>query len=117
MMTEGETDNNSDAEEELQEEDESDVDMDEVVDDESKVSETTEKEDKGEQSKENKNEDEESLSADEEQNCTMQKLLYQNDLLLFRLEKAEMNEEVLWKEMSLLRNTTKNDTNQEVTSL
>ena len=47
----------------------------------------------------------------------MQKHLYQNDLLLFWLEKAETNEEVLWKEMSLLRNTTKNDTNQEVTSL
>ena len=43
--------------------------------------------------------------------------MYQNDLLLFWLEKAEMNEEVLQKEMSLLRNTTKNDTNQEVTSL
>ena len=47
----------------------------------------------------------------------MQNLLYQNDLLLFRLEKAEMNEEVLRKEMSLLRNTSKNDTNQEVTCL
>ena len=47
----------------------------------------------------------------------MRQLLYQNDLLLFRLEKAETSEEVLQKEISLLRNTTKNETNQEVNSL
>ena len=66
MMAEGESDNNLDAVEELQEENESDVDMDEVVDDESKVFEMTEEEDEGEQSKGNKNEEEESLRADKE---------------------------------------------------
>ena len=43
--------------------------------------------------------------------------MYQNDLLLFRLEKAETSEEVLRKEISLLRNTIKNETNHEVISL
>ena len=69
-------DNDSDAVEEMQEEDESDVDMEELVDDESEISEMIEEEDEGEQSKGNKNEDEESLCADEEQDCKMHQLLY-----------------------------------------
>ena len=100
MTADEETENESDAEEELKEDNESDENMNEVVDD-----------------KKNTNENEESLSAEEEQNFTMRQLLYQNDLLLFQLEKAETSEEVLRKEISLVRNTIKNETNKEVNSL
>ena len=44
----------------------------------------------------------------------MKQLLYQNDLLLFRLEQAEMKEEKLWKELNLQTNAKRNETNQEV---
>jgi len=83
-------------------------------DNESEVFEMTEEEDKGEKSKRKKNKKEENLHANKEQDRKMQQLLYQNDLLLFWLEQVEKNEEVLQKEMNLLHNAKKNDTNQEV---
>ena len=61
-----------------------------------------------------KNEEEERLHSNEEMDHKMRQLLYQNDLLLFRLEQAEINEEALRKELYLQTNTKKNDTNQEV---
>ena len=44
----------------------------------------------------------------------MRQLLYQNNLLLFRLEQAEINEEKLQEELYLKTNTKKNDTTQDV---
>ena len=47
----------------------------------------------------------------------MRQLLYQNDLLLFRLEQAEEKDEMLWMEMNLLANAKRNNTNQDIIRL
>ena len=59
-------------------------------------------------------EEEERLQSNEERDHKMRQLLYQNDLLLFRLEQAEINEEKLREELYLQTNTKKNDTTQDV---
>ena len=69
-----------------------------------------EEEDEEEQSKGEGNEEDECLSIDEDNDCKMQQLVYHNDLLLFRLEQAEKNEELLCKEMELLYNAQTKDT-------
>ena len=47
----------------------------------------------------------------------MKQLLYQNDLLLYHLEQAEKNEEILRKEMKLQTDAKRNDINGEMISL
>jgi len=47
----------------------------------------------------------------------MKQLLYQNDLLLYHLEQAEKNEEILRKEMKLQTDAKRNDINREMISL
>ena len=49
----------------------------------------------GEKLESEENEEEENLHGNEERDHKMEQLLYQNDLLLFRLEQAELNEEKL----------------------
>ena len=44
----------------------------------------------------------------------MEQLLYQNDLLLFRLEQAELNEEKLREELYFQTKAKNDDKNQEV---
>ena len=68
----------------------------------------------GEELESEKNHKEENLHRNEERDRRMEQLLYQNDLLLFRLEQAEMNEEKLRTEMYLQIKAKKNDTDQEV---
>jgi hypothetical protein len=63
------------------------------------------------------NEEEESIHVNDEKDYNMKQLLYQNDLLLFRLEQAEMKEEKLRKEINLLTKAKKNDTDQELIKL
>ena len=77
----------------------------------------TKEEDKGKQLESKENEEEESLYRNEERDHKMKQLLYQNDLLLFRIEQAEMKEEKLWKELNLQTNAKRNETNQEVIRL
>ena len=55
-------------------------------DDNSKVDKTTQEEDKRNKLEKEENEEEESLYVNDEKNCNMKQLLYQIDLLLFRLE-------------------------------
>ena len=63
------------------------------------------------------NEEEESLHGNEERDHKMKQLLYQNDLLLFRLEQSEMKEEKLRKELNLQTNNKMDEINQEVIRL
>jgi len=67
--------------------------------------------------KELKDEEEERIRLNEEKYCEMEKLLYQNDLLLYRLEQAEMKEEKLQKEMKLQTDAKRNEMNEEMISL
>ena len=67
--------------------------------------------------KELKNEEEERLQLNEEKDCEMKKLLYQNDLLLYRLEQAEMKEEKLQKELRIQTDTKRNEMDGEMSSL
>ena len=55
----------------------------------------------GEELKNEKNHKEENLHGNEERDRRIEQLQYQNDLLLFQLEQAEMNEEKLWTEIYL----------------
>ena len=78
------------------------------------ISFTDEESSNGEKLESEENEEEENLNGNEERDHKIEQLLYQNDLLLFRLEQAELNEEKLREELYFQTKAKNNDTNQEV---
>ena len=78
------------------------------------ISFTDEESSNGEKLESEENEEEDNLNENEERDKKIEQLLYQNELLLFRLEQAELNEEKLREELYFQTKAKNNDTNQEV---
>ena len=95
--------------------DENDLNNDDIDSDDTFTNGSTDEEiSDGEELENEKNHGEENLHENEERDYRIEHLLYQNDLLLFRLEQIEMNEEKLRAEIYLQTKAKKIENNQEV---